>query len=125
MVAGLARNPRKVKRTLNTFRLLHLLQAGQPEHRPALLAKLVVLQSSYGDIYEQLVGAPLRLKLFEAEARGQAHAEGGALKELIAARPRLKRMLGMQPFFTGTLPDEEIEALVFQTLSTHEQPAPS
>ncbi len=69
--AGLEANPRKVKRTLNIFRLLHQLALirqdefqveGQAvEIKPQLLAKVVVIQSRYNELYNHLVETPALL----------------------------------------------------------------
>src|SRR5262249_50440888 len=73
MTAGLLPNPRKVKRTLNTFRLcMALSQAHQRPVTPALLAKLVVIQSSFNDVYERIAKRPAVLKELDEIARGQA-----------------------------------------------------
>lgn len=118
MVAGLARNPRKVKRTLNTFRLLYdLAQAnGRTEH-PALLAKLVVLQSSYAAIYERVAASPALLTQLEAEARGQSHTGGQEVKDEIAAHPALKAMLAREPNF-AKLGEETVRDIVYQSATT-------
>ncbi len=73
--AGLEANPRKVKRTLNIFRLLHQLARmrqdefrveGQPvEIKPQLLAKVVVIQSRYRELYTDLVEFPILVQDLE------------------------------------------------------------
>lgn len=73
--AGLEANPRKVKRALNIFRLLRELAElrrdeftveGQPTPiEPQLLAKVVVIQSRYRELYNDLVETPLLLQELE------------------------------------------------------------
>jgi hypothetical protein len=69
--AGLEANPRKVKRTLNIFRMLYeLARIRQAEFKvddqqvhikPQLLAKVVVIQSRYPRLYNDLVEYPTLL----------------------------------------------------------------
>lgn len=88
--AGLEANPRKVKRALNIFRLLRQLAGlrqkefeveGQPvEIKPQLLAKIVVIQSRYSDLYQDLVEFPTLLQELERYARtGQLPAQTPAV----------------------------------------------
>ena len=82
--AGLEANPRKVKRALNIFRLLHQLAGlrraeftldGQPiELEAQLLAKVVVIQSRYRELYNDLVETPLLLPELEQLSTGDDSA---------------------------------------------------
>jgi hypothetical protein len=146
MANGLQPNPRKVKRTLNTFRLLRELgRLLERTPQPTLLAKLVVIQSSFPHVYEQVVLDPSVLKLLEEVASGhvQMHnaqaiqklflslfpqsydhiiktSEGMMLSNwtdvLTHAAYRLKNMLSVPPFFS--LNDDELRNLVFLTRRT-------
>jgi len=84
--AGLRPNPRQVKRTLNIFRMLSRLaqkrvEAGEMEAvEPALLAKIVVIQSRWRDLYADLVEYPTLIQDLERYFRS-----GEAVP---AARPR-------------------------------------
>ncbi len=74
--AGLEANPRKVKRALNIFRLLHQLAELRRDEfkvddrpldlQPQLLAKVVVIQSRYRELYNEMVETPLLLPELEA-----------------------------------------------------------
>jgi hypothetical protein len=103
MTAGLLRNPRKVKRTFNTFRVhLTLDRAHGRATVAGLIAKLVVIQSSFADLYERITLAPTALRDIERIVRGTPGAGtiDQALREVVAASdPRLKEMLYMEPFF--------------------------
>ena len=73
---GLEPNPRKVKRTLNTFRLLLELGKAYGHTFPAaLLAKLVVIQSSFPHVYEYVLQEPNALNLLEQVAHGHVQME--------------------------------------------------
>jgi hypothetical protein len=122
MTAGLLRNPRKVKRTFNTLRLhLALATARKRQAPPALLAKLVVIQSSFAEVYERVVRAPTLLKDLEAAARDlQGQNIDNDIKSLVTDNPRLDRMLFHEPFF-AQLDDEELNNLVFQTRTTRDR----
>lgn len=77
MAQGLSPNPRKVKRTLNTFRLLLALGGATVRPiQPGLLAKLVVIQSSFPRVYERVVREPAVLKLLEQVVTGQMQTTG-------------------------------------------------
>ncbi len=144
MANGLQPNPRKVKRTLNTFRLLRELgRLLERTPQPTLLAKLVVIQSSFPHVYEQVVLDPSVLKLLEEVASGHVQntqaiqklflslfpqsydhiiktSEGMMLSNwtdvLTHAAHRLKNMLSVPPFFS--LNDDELRNLVFLTRRT-------
>jgi hypothetical protein len=121
LTAGLLRNPRKVKRTFNTFRLLLALgQAHQRPTVPALLAKLVVIQSSFATVYDHVVRRPAALRQLERLVRGFGGQEiGDELKQFVKAYPLLKDMLYQRPFFEQ-LSDEQLSDLVFQTRTTQD-----
>lgn len=87
MSIGLQPNPRKVKRTLNTFRLLvQLGNALDRSPQPGLLAKLVVIQSSFPHVYERVVRGPDVLKMLEHVARNQIQAnDKDDYRELLAS----------------------------------------
>ncbi|RRR71115.1 MAG: hypothetical protein EI684_12020, partial [Candidatus Viridilinea halotolerans] len=69
MTTGLLRNPRKVKRSFNIFRLHLRLDRAQGRTTPAgLLAKLTVIQTSFPDLYERIAKNPTLLKSVEAIA---------------------------------------------------------
>jgi hypothetical protein len=121
MTRGLQRNPRKLKRTFNTFRLLRALSHGQQRSVPAvLLAKLVVIQSSFFAVYEAVVRQPTLLKELEQVARdlpGQTISE--ATRQLVEGHPRLDAMLYERPYFAD-LSDDDLNNLVFLTHTTRD-----
>ena len=121
MTAGLERNPRKLKRTLNTFRLqLALAKANGQKHPAALYAKLVVLQSSFADLYEQVAAKPTLLQELERHARGLGGSSTPPeLRDALAARPPLKAMFYQEPFFER-LGADDLSRLVYQTRATQD-----
>ena len=59
---GIVPNPRRVKRVLNTLRLLLMLsEAHKTEVNPILLAKLNILQNSYPKVYSHVIRVPSSL----------------------------------------------------------------
>jgi formylglycine-generating enzyme required for sulfatase activity len=73
---GVEPNPRKIKRALNIYRMLHHLadtrwKNYEMDHRvdPELLAKIAVVQSCFPDLYEVLVRDPMSIKTLEEWAR--------------------------------------------------------
>jgi hypothetical protein len=123
MTAGLLRNPRKVKRTFNTFRVhLTLDRAYGRATAAGLIAKLVVIQSSFASVYEYITHEPTALRDIERIVRGTpgAGAIQQPLRDIVAASdPRLKEMLYMQPFFEECA-DEELRELVYRSRITRE-----
>ncbi|MFV9506086.1 MAG: KAP family P-loop NTPase fold protein [Oscillochloridaceae bacterium umkhey_bin13] len=123
MTTGLLRNPRKVKRSFNIFRLHLSLDRAQGRTTPAgLLAKLTVIQSSFPDIYERLAKEPALLKSIEAIARGIGSPTPipQALRdELSQQDPRLREMLHQPPWYEH-LSDEAIAELVYQSRVTED-----
>lgn len=70
MTTGLLRNPRKVKRSFNIFRMHLILDRAHRRRPPAgLIAKLTVIQSSFADLYERIARDPTLLRSIEAIAR--------------------------------------------------------
>ena len=101
IVAGVAPNPRSVKRTLNlSLLMLELRDAHQQKLDLAdqrRLVKLVVLQNSYEVIYQKVVQEPSVLKRLEAAAHSDATA--GEEVQWLKQHPRLGTMLRLGPRF--------------------------
>jgi formylglycine-generating enzyme required for sulfatase activity len=140
MAVGLKPNPRVVKRTLNIFRLLlklaqRRIEAGtmEPIH-PALLAKMVVIQARYRDLYRDLLEYPNLIQDLEWAAR-----EGVEVKSAIPPLPEetpetatllerylrykpLLRMLRTEPLFAN-LTRQQINAYIYLTRTTSEKPS--
>ncbi|MBK9941299.1 MAG: hypothetical protein IPP13_06740 [Kouleothrix sp.] len=121
MTTGLLRNPRKVKRTFNIFRLHLTLDRAHGRTTPAgLIAKLTVLQSSFADLYERIARDPVLLRSVEQIIRGTPGA-GAITQELRdevgQSDERLKQLLFLQPFFEG-LTDDQLRTLVYQASMT-------
>ncbi|GGK76791.1 hypothetical protein GCM10012284_08440 [Mangrovihabitans endophyticus] len=73
-------NPRRIKRLVQTFTLLKSLAAGAFEESsppvPALLAKIVVIQARYRDVYDAIVDEPSLLAALEQAYRAPASEPG-------------------------------------------------
>jgi len=121
MTAGLQRNPRKVKRSFNIFRLhMSLDRAHGRQTAAGLIAKLTVIQTSFADLYERIARDPLVLRQVEQIVRGMpgAGAIGQELRDDVGkSDPRLKEMLFLSPFF-DTLSDDALRDLVYQSRVT-------
>jgi len=121
MTAGLQRNPRKVKRSFNIFRLhMSLDRAHGRQTAAGLIAKLTVIQTSFADLYERIARDPLVLRQVEQIVRGMpgAGAIGQELRDEVGkSDPRLKEMLFLSPFF-DTLSDDALRDLVYQSRVT-------
>ena len=84
MAVGLEPNPRKIKRGLDIFRLLWLLATerglvepmdGNQALEPDLLAKIVVIQNRWRDLYNHVVRYPNLLANLEDHFERQRQAE--------------------------------------------------
>ncbi len=79
---GLEPNPRKVKRTMNIFRLLWTLSEERHDLRgkivPELLAKMVVIQVRFRDLYGDVVEYPSLLGDLETQFEGNTERRTGA-----------------------------------------------
>jgi formylglycine-generating enzyme required for sulfatase activity len=150
---GLEPNPRKVKRTLNIFRLLLLLaeqkaQAGEMKPvEPPLLAKMVIIQNRWRDLFADLQDYPNLLPELEqmwreekpADRRDEAkvasrptEAAPEEAKEPTPAREEepllekygriraLGRMLRHGPPWFSDLPRDELEEYIYLARSTTE-----
>jgi formylglycine-generating enzyme required for sulfatase activity len=136
--AGLGNNPRQVKRTINVFLLIWSLAQERAKRlkggvKPVRLAKVVVIQNTYQELYEVLKRNPRLLRDLEEyhrkvvsiqsletpEAKSQNERESQvsypqpppALREYVD-RQTIRRILTMHPIetkdvnFTGLTPDE-------------------
>ncbi|MFV9503592.1 MAG: KAP family P-loop NTPase fold protein [Oscillochloridaceae bacterium umkhey_bin13] len=113
IATGVAENPRSVKRTLNILTLLYRLRQAQQDHlsseRLQLLTKLVVIQTSYDEIYRQIV-ADVRLfrELELASHAAASPAYAATTGQLLERHPRLRELL-RQPPHLPSHPDEAEE----------------
>ncbi|WP_165774861.1 KAP family P-loop NTPase fold protein [Candidatus Viridilinea mediisalina] len=123
MTTGLLRNPRKVKRSFNIFRLHMSLDRAQGRTTLAgLLAKLTVIQTSFPDLYERIAKAPALLKSIEAIARGigiNTPIPQDLRDEMGQQDARLREMLHHAPWYE-LLSDTALEELVYQIRVTGE-----
>lgn len=130
---GLPQNPRMIKRILNIFRLLHELaqrriaQGKMVSIDPALLAKIVVIQGRYRDLYRGLLEYPTLLPELELRARGLApekerlaipglEASAALVEKHIAARPLMRILRIGAPF--ASLTPLEMGGYLHLTLTT-------
>ena len=102
IATGVAANPRSVKRTLNILALLHdLRKVAQQDISPdtlSILTKVVVIQTSYDDVYHQIAqNADLlrHLELASHAAAGTSYAE--VTSNILQRYPRLSEMLRLMP----------------------------
>jgi len=98
----MTRNPRKVKRTFNIFRLhLTLDRAHGLTTAAGLIANLTVIQSSFAVLYVRIAREPTLLHSIEQIVRGtpDANSIGNELREEIGrSDQRLKQLLYMHLF---------------------------
>jgi len=121
MTAGLLRNPRKVKRSFNIFRLhLALDRAHGRQTAAGLIAKLTVIQSSFADLYERIARDPVLVRQVERIVRGTpgTSAINQELRDLVGkSDQRLKELLSLAPFFDDAS-DGVLQELVYQSQVT-------
>ncbi|MCI0518808.1 MAG: SUMF1/EgtB/PvdO family nonheme iron enzyme, partial [Chloroflexi bacterium] len=94
---GLGNNPRQVKRTVNVFLLLWALAKERADRlkdeiKPVRLAKVVVIQNIYPELYDVLKRTPRLLGSLEAYYRAEQPAGDGEarLEEGAGAAPRVE-----------------------------------
>lgn len=139
LALGLEPNPRVVKRTLNIFRLLLKLAerrvaAGTMEPIvPGLLAKMVVIQARYHDLYRDLLEYPNLIQDLEWAAReglevrravpplAEETPETVTLLERYLRYKPLLRMLRIGPPFAD-LTRDQINAYIYLTRTTSKEP---
>lgn len=112
IVKGVAPNPRSVKRTLNVLLLtveLRRRQEGMQLHPGDVerLAKIIVLQTSYDDVYRRAVEFPLLLEHMESRL--------GDGPGILDRHPRLAEMMRDPAGRFGGLPIENLEFLLYLT----------
>jgi hypothetical protein len=99
---GVSANPRSLKRTLNVLRLVAELRPDVNDTQMEYLAKIVVLQTSYDELYQDVIENPQRLADFETSPPAA-----------VAIDSRLRAMMAHGRRF-NVLSDEE-RALVYTT----------
>lgn len=132
---GLEPNPRMVKRALNIFQLLSNLAERRVAAElmepiaPALLAKMVVIQTRYHDLYRDLQDYPGLIQDLERAAREGTEVrgpvlpatavvpEGQTLLEKYLRHKPLLRMLRVGPPF-GELNRQQISGYIYLTRTT-------
>jgi formylglycine-generating enzyme required for sulfatase activity/energy-coupling factor transporter ATP-binding protein EcfA2 len=138
LAAGLEPNPRLVKRTLNIFRLLlklaeyRVAEGAMGPVAPELLAKMVVIQARYNDLYRDLLEYPNLIQDLELAAREGLEIERAVsplaeeaqetmtlLEKYLRYKPLL-RMLRADPAFIG-LTRSQINAYIYLTRTTSEE----
>jgi len=114
IATGIAPNPRSVKRILNVLCLMLALRKVEAEtigSSLGLLAKIVVLQTSYDHLYAEIVGNPALLKDMEVAAARPGKDAGVDAK--IQPYPQVVEMMRLEPFFPNDL--ESLNKLIFFT----------
>ncbi len=130
--AGLAPNPRMVKRTLNIFSLLQVLAQKRASRgllepvEPVLLAKLVVIQTRFRELYHDLLEYPNLIHELELLATGREEilplvattepAATSLVERYTSSRP-LMRMLRVGTPFANLTPTQ-IAAYIHLSLPT-------
>ncbi len=125
LTAGLARNPRKVKRSFNIFRLHLLLDRAYQRHTPAgLIAKLAIIQTSFAMLYERIARNPILLRHCEMIAGGTSSPTSvpPELREELNGKEydRLREMLYLEPWFSQ-LSETRLSELVYQSSALGER----
>ena len=127
--AGLEPNPRKVKRTLNLLRLL--LGLAPDTIDLALLAKVVIIQNRYPDLYAHLFDYPLLLQELERYFIQRGHVSSPPpesdlqkqtlykLRDTYIHHKALQDMLWLPPLFDD-LSREQVERYLYLTRATSE-----
>jgi predicted KAP-like P-loop ATPase len=115
IVAGVAPNPRSIKRTLNVLRLVMALREAQSGALDLedlqRLVKIVVLQTSYDALYRETITTPRLLVELENAMRNASQSPG---REYLSQYPRLTPMLKQGAPFAA-LHDERLTDLLFLT----------
>jgi hypothetical protein len=71
-LSALARNPREIKRVINSYSLIwHLARASQTSLQPVRLAKVIAIQQGFGDLFAVLREQPEWLNMLERALRAQ------------------------------------------------------
>ncbi len=143
LALGLEPNPRIVKRTLNIFRLLLKLAERRTAKGtmgpivPEILAKMVVIQARYHDLYHDLLEYPNLIQDLESAAREgmevqrtvslltsmettEGTPEAMTLLEQYLRYKPLLRMLRAEPAFADMTRDQ-ITAYIYLTHTTSEE----
>jgi len=138
LALGLEPNPRVVKRTLNIFRLLLKLAERRVTEGtmvtviPELLAKMVVIQARYQDVYRDLLEYPNLIQDLELAARegievqravsplAEETLETVTLLERYLRYKPLLRMLRVEPAFADMTRDQ-ITAYIYLTRATSKE----
>ncbi|MCP4538911.1 MAG: SUMF1/EgtB/PvdO family nonheme iron enzyme [Chloroflexi bacterium] len=142
LALGLEPNPRVVKRTLNIFRLLlklaerRVADGTMESVMPELLAKMVVIQARYHDLYHDLLEYPNLIQDLELAAREGTEVEravspllkespetGTLLERYLRYKPLL-RMLRVDPTFAD-LTRSQINAYIYLTRTTSDDAGPA
>jgi hypothetical protein len=135
---GLPPNPRMVKRILNIFQLLQTLAERRVTRDklmdvdPSVLAKMVVIQGRYRELYQSLLEHPNLIQELEVRARGEIQEHDvlvipglestTRLVETFAERRPLMRILRLGTPFTDLTPTE-IGGYLHLTLTTGQDQA--
>lgn len=134
---GLPRNPRKVKRLLQTFLLLRSFAGDGVKNgtmRPSLIAKVVIVQSQFRSVYEDLARFHTLLAELEKLYRHQADSSTSdnplnaitdpILREKVEATaaqlPSLRKVLLQKVNDSDTFVDVDVEPYLSLTESTVE-----
>lgn len=116
IMAGVASNPRKVRRTLNVLRLTLALHRVTAPSAVQLITKLVVLQTCYDPVFRRVQTAPSSIRALEAACWRAAPgtADGADLER----HARLRDMLlsGVQ---FSTVTDAELRPLFSAVLRSY------
>ncbi len=117
IVKGVAPNPRSVKRTLNVLRLMVELRKVQdlPVDQDLVrrLAKIVVLQTSYDQVYRDIVADPGLIKRLEDAAFNPA--QKSPARDVLNGFYRLDAMLKVEMARFTSLSRDELADLVYLT----------
>ncbi len=118
---GMETNPRKIKRTLNVFwmhsKVASLRENLKDKIQPVRLAKVVVIQNRYPDLYRELVNAPLLLRDLERYFVSPPEQTQPSTQQ--QQDTATQKMLGLQDLPAQTEPGQQTKRLVEEWSTKH------
>ena len=124
LAAGLPPNPRRIKQGLNALRLRQALTqpaGGVPEEfDPTLLAKIIILQERYPELYAVLAEQPCLLQELELHIRASQVKDDGTIFSGTKPLPADIARYTADPLLTCLLGATNDDTVLFSYLAPHE-----